>query len=110
MKHLLLGLALLTGAGAGTESTDTYPKNPDIDALNYAFRLTLSDATDAIVGETNDGGLNDIRNRPITAAHVREALEISSSGPVAEGSVGAGRGTSAFGWKGGIGTSSRVLP
>lgn len=64
----------------------------------------------AVVGETNDGGLNDIRNRPITAAHVREALEIASSGPVAEGSVGAGRGTRAFGWKGGIGTSSRVLP
>jgi len=64
----------------------------------------------AVVGETNDGGLNDIRNRPITAAHVREALEVASSGPVAEGSVGAGRGTSAFGWKGGIGTSSRVLP
>ena len=64
----------------------------------------------AVVGETNDGGLNDIRNRPITAAHVREALEIASSGPVAEGSVGAGRGTSAFGWKGGIGTSSRILP
>ena len=64
----------------------------------------------AVVGETNDGGLNDIRNRPITAAHVREALENASSGPVAEGSVGAGRGTSAFGWKGGIGTSSRVLP
>lgn len=64
----------------------------------------------AVVGETNDGGLNDIRNRPITAAHVREALEIASSGPVAEGSVGAGRGTQAFGWKGGIGTSSRVLP
>ena len=64
----------------------------------------------AVVGETNDGGLNDIRSRPITAAHVREALGIASSGPVAEGSVGAGRGTSAFGWKGGIGTSSRVLP
>jgi D-aminopeptidase len=64
----------------------------------------------AVVGETNDGGLNDIRNRPIDAAHVREALEIASSGPVAEGSVGAGRGTQAFGWKGGIGTSSRVLP
>ena len=51
----------------------------------------------AVVGETNDGGLNDIRSRPITAAHVREALGIASSGPVAEGSVGAGRGTSAFG-------------
>ena len=64
----------------------------------------------AVVGETNDGGLNDIRSRPITAAHVREALEAASSGPVAEGSVGAGRGTRAFGWKGGIGSSSRVLP
>jgi D-aminopeptidase len=64
----------------------------------------------AVVGETNDGGLNDIRNRPITPAHVREAIESASSGPVEEGSVGAGRGTRAFGWKGGIGTSSRVLP
>jgi D-aminopeptidase len=64
----------------------------------------------AVVGETNDGGLNDIRNRPITPAHVREAIESASAGPVEEGSVGAGRGTRAFGWKGGIGTSSRVLP
>ncbi|MEO7359912.1 MAG: P1 family peptidase, partial [Gemmatimonadaceae bacterium] len=62
------------------------------------------------VGETNDGGLNDIRSRPITAANVRAALEGATSGPVVEGSVGAGTGTSAFGWKGGIGTSSRVLP
>lgn len=64
----------------------------------------------AVVGETNDGGLNDIRSRPITPEHVRDALESATSGPVAEGSVGAGRGTRAFGWKGGIGTSSRVLP
>ena len=64
----------------------------------------------AVVGETNDGGLNDIRNRPITPAHVREAIESASGGPVEEGSVGAGRGTRAFGWKGGIGTSSRLLP
>ncbi|MGV3710743.1 MAG: P1 family peptidase [Gemmatimonas sp.] len=63
-----------------------------------------------VVGETNDGGLNDIRARPITAAHVRSALESAKSGPVAEGSVGAGTGTSAFSWKGGIGTSSRKLP
>jgi D-aminopeptidase len=63
-----------------------------------------------VVGETNDGGLNDIRSRPVTAASVRTALESAVSGPVAEGSVGAGTGTSAFGWKGGIGTSSRVLP
>ena len=63
-----------------------------------------------VVGETNDGGLNDIRSRPITAQHVVAALEAASDGPVAEGSVGAGRGTSAFGWKGGIGTASRRLP
>jgi D-aminopeptidase len=64
----------------------------------------------AVVGETNDGGLNDIRSRPITAADVVQALESASGGPVEEGAVGAGAGTSAFGWKGGIGTSSRVLP
>ena len=64
----------------------------------------------AVVGETNDGGLNDIRSRPIRPEHVVEALEGASSGPVQEGSVGAGTGTRAFGWKGGIGTSSRVLP
>jgi D-aminopeptidase len=63
-----------------------------------------------VVGETNDGGLNDIRARPIRPEHVVRALEEASSGPVEEGSVGAGTGTRAFGWKGGIGTSSRVLP
>ena len=63
-----------------------------------------------VVAETNDGGLNDIRARPVTAEAVRRALDSASGGPVAEGSVGAGTGTSAFGWKGGIGTSSRVLP
>ncbi len=63
-----------------------------------------------VVGETNDGGLNDIRSRPIAASDVVAALEAAREGPVEEGSVGAGRGTSAFGWKGGIGTSSRRLP
>lgn len=63
-----------------------------------------------VVGETNDGRLNDIRARPITAAAVRTALESAKSGPVQEGSVGAGTGTTAFGWKAGIGTSSRKLP
>ena len=63
-----------------------------------------------VVGETNDGGLNDIRSRPITPEHVRAALESARTGPVDEGSVGAGTGTRAFGWKGGIGTSSRVVP
>ena len=63
-----------------------------------------------VVAETNDGTLNAIRSRPISAKDVRAALTAASSGPVAEGSVGAGTGTIAFGWKGGIGTSSRVLP
>ena len=63
-----------------------------------------------VVGETNDGWLNDIRGRHIRHKHVREAIEKASDGPVAEGSVGAGTGTVCFGFKGGIGTSSRVLP
>ena len=63
-----------------------------------------------VVGETNDGGLNNIRARPLRPEHVARALESASSGAVEEGSVGAGTGTVAFGWKGGIGTSSRVLP
>ncbi|HEU4995950.1 MAG TPA: P1 family peptidase [Gemmatimonadaceae bacterium] len=62
-----------------------------------------------VVGETNDGTLNAIRSRPIRREHVRSALE-SAGTTVEEGSVGAGAGTVAFGWKGGIGTSSRVLP
>jgi D-aminopeptidase len=62
------------------------------------------------VGETNDGALNAIRSRPVEAADVRAARAAASSGPVQGGSVGAGTGTVAFGWKGGIGTSSRVLP
>ena len=65
-----------------------------------------------LVGETNDGyALNlAIRSRPVTAEHVRAALDSASEGVVTEGSVGAGTGTVAFDWKGGIGTSSRVLP
>src|SRR3954466_6429324 len=63
-----------------------------------------------VVAETNDGTLNDIRSRPIRPEHVRAAITSASSGPVAEGAVGAGTGTVAFGWKGGIGTSSRKLP
>jgi D-aminopeptidase len=63
-----------------------------------------------VVGETNDGGLNAIRSRPVGREAVRAALAAATSGPVAEGSVGAGTGTVAFEWKGGIGTSSRVLP
>ena len=63
-----------------------------------------------VVGETNDGSLNAIRNRPVSAADVHTALIAAASGTVAEGSVGAGAGTIAFEWKGGIGTSSRVVP
>lgn len=63
-----------------------------------------------VVGETNDGTLNAIRSRPISPEDVHHALTTASGGPVAEGSVGAGAGTIAFQWKGGIGTASRVLP
>ncbi len=63
-----------------------------------------------IVGETNDARVNDMWADPVQRDEVFAALDNASSGPVAEGSVGAGTGTQAFGWKGGIGTSSRVLP
>lgn len=63
-----------------------------------------------IVGETNDGVLNNIRKMVIKKEHVWQAMDSASSGPVAEGCVGAGTGTVCFGWKGGIGTSSRLLP
>jgi D-aminopeptidase len=67
-------------------------------------------SVNAVVGETNDGGLNDIRARAVTPADALRAITSASPGPVAEGAVGAGRGTIAFGWKGGIGTSSRRTP
>jgi D-aminopeptidase len=63
-----------------------------------------------VVGECNDAMLNDIRRRAVTADHALAAIAAASSGPVAEGCVGAGTGVVAFGWKGGIGTSSRRLP
>lgn len=64
-----------------------------------------------VVGETNDGYyLNDIRKMAVTKEHVLQALEVAATGPVAEGCVGAGTGTVCFGWKGGIGTSSRQMP
>ena len=66
-------------------------------------------SVNALVGETNDGGLNDIRGQHVRPQHVLEALKNASSGAVQEGSVGAGTGTRAFGWKGGIGTASRKL-
>jgi len=63
-----------------------------------------------IVGETNDGTLNAIEARPLTADRIRSAIDRAAAGPIEEGSVGAGTGTTAMGWKAGIGTSSRVLP
>ena len=63
-----------------------------------------------VVGETNDGFLNDIRGRYVRKEHVLNALAQAEAGPVAEGNVGAGTGTVCFGWKGGIGTASRKLP
>lgn len=67
-------------------------------------------SVNAVVGETNDGFLNDIRGRHVKEKHVLEAIAQAAPGPVVEGNVGAGTGTSCFGWKGGIGTSSRALP
>ena len=66
-------------------------------------------SVNAVVGETNDGSLNDIRGRHVTKEHVIEAIRSAKGGPVAEGAVGAGTGTVCFGYKGGIGTSSRRL-
>ncbi|WP_259014032.1 DmpA family aminopeptidase [Emticicia fluvialis] len=63
-----------------------------------------------VIGETNDSYLNDITGRHITKEHVLKAIETATTGKVQEGNVGAGTGTVCFGWKGGIGTASRVLP
>jgi D-aminopeptidase len=83
-------------------------------AVEAVVRWTIRQAgnedvrsVNALVGETNDGGLNDIRGFHVTVAHVTAAIDGAAAGPVAEGAVGAGTGTVAFGWKGGIGTSSR---
>ena len=81
--------------------------------LTYLLNLPGNEnvrSANPVVGETNDGFLNDIRLRPVTEADVLQAITSARSGPVEQGSVGAGRGTQAFGWKGGIGTSSRKLP
>ena len=81
--------------------------------IDYTFSFKDNDncrSVNGIVGETNDGGINDIRARFLTPAHVLEAITTAKTGPVEEGVVGAGSGTKAFGFKGGIGTSSRVLP
>lgn len=85
-------------AAAVIEWTLAQPGNERVGSVN------------AVVGETNDGGLNNIRKRALTPERILEAIKNAETGPVAEGAVGAGRGVRAFGWKGGIGTSSRLLP
>lgn len=74
------------------------PGNEDVRSVN------------SVVGETNDGWLNDIRGRHVKKEHVLEAIKSAKSGKVEEGNVGAGTGTVCFGYKGGIGTASRVVP
>lgn len=91
-------LAVGTAVEAVVAWTLEQPGNQEVRSVN------------AVVGETNDGFLNDIRGRQVTADDVRAAIAAARTGPVEEGSVGAGTGTMAFGWKGGIGTSSRVIP
>ena len=81
--------------------------------IDHAFSFPANGqvrSVNPVVGETNDGHLNDIRGRHVTKQDVLAAIKSASGGPVAQGNVGAGTGTVAFGFKGGIGTSSRKLP
>ena len=81
--------------------------------IDYTFSFKENGdcrSVNGVVGETNDGGINDIRARVLTSKDVLKAIQTAKSGPVEEGVVGAGSGTKAFGFKGGIGTSSRKLP
>lgn len=91
-------LSVPEAAAAAIEWTLAQPGNEEVRSVN------------AVVGETNDGFLNDIRARRVTIADGKKAIAAAKGGPVAEGAVGAGTGTIAFGYKGGIGTSSRRLP
>jgi D-aminopeptidase len=86
-------------------------------ALDAIVRWTINQpgnemvgSVNGLVGETNDGTLNDIRGLHVTREHVTSAIAAATEGPIEEGAVGAGTGTVAFGWKGGIGTSSRIVP
>lgn len=93
-------------------STLSVPKTADF-LLDYMLGLKGNEnvrSINPLVAETNDGGLNDGRRRHISRDDVFNAIKNAKGGPVEEGSVGAGTGTVAFGWKGGIGTSSRKLP
>lgn len=91
-------LAVSRGMEAIIDWTLAQPGNEAVRSVN------------AVVGETNDGRLNDIRGRALTADHISQAITDAAGGAVEEGAVGAGTGTVSFGWKGGIGTSSRALP
>jgi D-aminopeptidase len=91
-------LSTWTAASALTEYILALPGNENVRSVN------------PVVGETNDSRLNDIRGMHITREHVFDALAVAQDGPVGEGTIGAGTGTTAFGWKSGVGTSSRVLP
>ncbi len=88
-------LSVGTAVEAVARWTIAQPGNENVRSVN------------ALVGETNDGGLNDIRGFHVTREHVQAAIAGAKAGAVQEGAVGAGAGTSAFGWKGGIGSSSR---
>ncbi len=88
-------LAVGTAVDAVVRWTLDQPGNGDVRSVN------------AVVGETNDGTLNDIRGQHVTRDHVMAAIRNARAGAIEEGAVGAGTGTVAFGWKGGIGTSSR---
>jgi D-aminopeptidase len=90
-------LAVGTAVEAAVRWTLAQPGNENVRSVN------------ALVGETNDGSLNDIRALPVTREHVLAAITGAREGSVQEGAVGAGTGTVAFGWKGGIGTSSRLV-
>ena len=90
-------LSVWTAADAIVEFVLNVPGNESVRSIN------------PVVGETNDGTLNDIRGRHVTRDAVLQALERAEGGAIEEGSVGAGTGTICFGWKGGIGTSSRIL-
>ena len=91
-------LGVPVAADALIDHAFSFPANGEVRSVN------------PVVGETNDGHLNDIRGRHVTKQDVLAAIESASAGPVAQGNVGAGTGTVAFGFKGGIGTSSRKLP
>src|SRR5262245_45805360 len=80
-------------------------------AIIQSHEIGISTSSiNVVVGECNDGRLNDLQGRHVRAEHVFAAIESAAGGPVAEGAIGAGTGTICFGWKGGIGTASRVVP